>query len=133
MASFSGATISTSVPDIILASPVAIFTTLFRPFIWETRKPIMLFSALESLVLLIATLYVLFKCRIFKFFYYIFGDPYLFFCFVFTMILGIIIGFSTFNFGTLVRYRLPILPFYFFMLLYIYTKNNDAAAKRSLV
>lgn len=126
MASFSGATIGTSLPDIILSSPVAFFTTLFRPFIWDTKKPVMLFSALESLVLLLATLYVLVKCHVYKFFFYIFSDPYLLFCFVFSVTLGIIIGFSTFNFGTLVRYRLPILPFYSFMLLAIYIKNKEA-------
>ena len=86
----------------------------------------MLFSALESLILLLATVYVLVKCHVYKFFYYIFSDPYLLFCFVFSVTLGIIIGFSTFNFGTLVRYRLPILPFYSFMLLAIYIKNKEA-------
>ncbi len=124
-ASFTGAALDNSIPGILMASPIAIFTTLFRPFLWETQKPIMLFSALESFLSLLATLFVLVKCRVWRFFYFIFSDPYLFFCFVFTMALAVIIGFSTFNFGTLVRYRLPILPFYFFMLLHIYIKNKE--------
>ena len=129
MASFSGGAVSNNLNDIILGSPVAIFTTLFRPFIWETKKPMMVFSALESLIMLLATIYILVKCRVWKFFYYVFSDPYVFFCFVITLVLGVIIGFSTFNFGTLVRYRLPILPFYFFMLLSIYLKTKAPLKK----
>jgi hypothetical protein len=129
--SFAGTTSSNSLSEIILKSPIAIVTTLYRPFVWETQKPIMLFSALESLLSLLATIYVLIKCRIWKFFSHILNDPYLFTCFSFTVVLGIIIGFSTFNFGTLVRYRLPVLPFFFFGLIYIYIKNKEATLKLS--
>ncbi len=123
MAGFTGVTISESPINIIMESPIAVFTALFRPFLWETRKALMLLSAIESFLTLIATLFIFVKCRGWKFFLYIFTEPYLFFCFVYTILLGAIIGFSTFNFGTLVRYRLPILPFYFFMLLFIYLKT----------
>lgn len=129
MAGFSASDIEINLPNIILRCPVALSTTLFRPFLWESKKPIIFFSALESLLMLLATLYVLLSCRILRFFYYIFTDPYLLFCFTMTLLLGIIIGFSTFNFGSLVRYRLPILPFYFFMLLRIYFLNKAATAK----
>ena len=123
LAGFTGVTISESPVDIILESPIAVFTSLFRPFLWETKKALMFLSAIESLLTLLATLFVFVKCRGLKFFLYIFTEPYLFFCFIYTILLGAIIGFSTFNFGTLVRYRLPILPFYFFMLLFIYLKT----------
>ena len=125
MASFTSSAVNNSLSDLAINSPVAILTTLFRPFLWETKKPLMLFSALESLLSILATLYLLIKCRVWKFFYYILTDPYIFFCFIFIVILGIIIGFTTFNFGTLVRYRLPVLPFYFFMLLAIYIKTKE--------
>jgi hypothetical protein len=123
---FYNADIDISIPGIILRSPLAVFTTLFRPFLWEVRKPIMALSALESFLALLATIFVLIKCRVLKFFYYIFTDPYIFFAFIFSAILAVIIGLSTFNFGTMVRYRLPVLPFYFFMLLSIYLKNKEA-------
>ena len=129
MAGFSASDIEINLPNIILRSPLSLSTTLFRPFLWESRKPIIFFSALESLLMLLATLYVLLKCRVLKFFYYIFTDPYLLFCFTMTLLLGVIIGFSTFNFGSLVRYRLPILPFYFFMLLRIYFLNKAATTR----
>ncbi len=123
---FSSVNADISIGGIISRSPLAVFTTIFRPFLWEVRKPIMVFSALESFLALLATLFVLVKCRFFKFFYYIFSDPYIFLAFIFSMILAVIIGLSTFNFGTLVRYRLPIFPFYLFMLLSIYLKNKEA-------
>lgn len=126
MASFTSTTVNSSISDLVINSPVAILTTIFRPLIWETKKPLMLFSALESLLSILATIYLLIKCRVWKFFYYILTDPYIFFCFIFVIILGVIIGFTTFNFGTLVRYRLPVLPFYFFMLLSIYIKTKEA-------
>ena len=132
MAGFGTVDVEINLPNIILRSPLAVFTTLYRPFLWESNKPIMLLSALESALILLATIYLLIKCRVGKFFLYIFTDPYIFFCFIFSIILGVIIGFSTFNFGTLVRYRLPILPFYFFMLLSIYVKNK-AAHKATLL
>jgi hypothetical protein len=131
MASFTGSDFDASIGGILVKSPAAIFTTLFRPFLWETRKIIMLFSSLESFLLLLVTLYVLFKTRITGFFYYVFSDPIIFFAFTFTILLSAIVGFTTFNFGTLVRYRLPILPFFCFMLLAIYSKHkNDTLLKK---
>ncbi len=126
---FSNIDADISLPGVILRSPLAVFTTLFRPFLWESNKLVMLLSSMESFLALLLTLFVLIKCRLWRFFYYIFADPYLFFCFIFTLIMGVIIGLSTFNFGTMVRYRLPVLPFYFFMLLYIYMKNKGDRKK----
>ena len=126
IAGFGTADTDISLGGILLRSPLAVFTTLFRPFLWESGKMVMFLSALESLLTLALTIFVLVKCRIWRFFYYIFNDPYVFFCFIFTVLMGVIVGLSTFNFGTLVRYRLPVLPFYFFMLLGIYLKNKEA-------
>jgi len=124
-ASFESTSEIGSLSDIVVNTPQAIFTTLFRPFLWEVKKPIMALSAIESFIGFLATIFVLFKCKIRSFFFYIFTDPYILFCFIYSMALSIIIGNSTFNFGTMIRYRLPIIPFYLFMLLYIYIKNAD--------
>ncbi len=125
MAGFKEADFDFTLTGIILRLPQKVGSTLFRPFIWETHKPIMIFSALESLLMLLTLLYVMVKCRPFRFFYYIATAPELFFSFVFIVMLAAIVGFTTFNFGTLVRYRLPILPFYFFMLLSVYKKYQQ--------
>ena len=106
---------------LLLHSPVAIFTTLFRPFIWESRKIIILFTSLESMLLLLTTLYLLFKLRFFGFFKAIFSNSYLLFCFVLSLLFALIIGFTTYNFGTMVRYKIMLLPFYYFMLVQLYS------------
>lgn len=112
--------IDASLSGLLLHSPVAIFTCLFRPFIWESRKIIILFTSLESMLLLLTTLYLLFKLKFFGFFKAIFGDRYLLFCFVMSMLFALIIGFTTYNFGTMVRYKIMLLPFYYFMLVQLY-------------
>ncbi len=38
----------------------------------------------------------------------------------FAIVLSFFIGLTTANFGALVRYRIPLLPFFVFMLLYVY-------------
>lgn len=128
-AGFNTVNVDISLSGIILQSPLAVFTTLFRPFLWESSSLVMLFSALESFLTLCFTIYILARCRVWKFFYYIFTDAYLFASFIFVMLMGIIIGLSTFNFGTLVRYRLPVLPFYFFILICIFLKIRQAKSE----
>jgi len=39
------------------------------------------------------------------------SDPALLFCVSFIFVLGISIGLTSFNYGALVRFRIPLLPF----------------------
>ena len=118
---FSG-TLDLSPEQMLLTAPSVIFTTLFRPYLWESRKIIMLFSSLEALITLIFTFFVLWKTRVWGFFVYTFNNPITFFCFIFSMLFAALIGFTTFNFGTLVRYKIIFLPFYFFLLISSYSR-----------
>jgi len=127
-ASFTETDFDFSFSGIVLRSPSAISTTLFRPFLWESNKPIMWFSALESLMTLLFTLYIVVKSKVFGVFRNIFNDSFVFFSFTYVIVLASIIGFSTFNFGTLVRYRLPVLPFYYFLLIRIYFSQLERKA-----
>ena len=111
-----------SVGGMLLHSPVAIFTCLFRPFIWESRKVVILFASLESMLLLLSTLYLLFKSRFYGFFKALFSNQHILFCFVLSILFALIIGFTTYNFGTMIRYKIMLLPFYYFMLVQLYTK-----------
>ncbi|MBK8495618.1 MAG: hypothetical protein IPL50_11740 [Chitinophagaceae bacterium] len=60
--------------------------------------------------------------RFFGFFRQIFGNNYLLLSFVFSMLFALIIGFTTYNFGTMIRYKIMLLPFYYFMLVQLYTR-----------
>lgn len=113
--------IDASVTGMILHSPVAIFTCLFRPFIWESRKIVIFFTSLESMLLLFSTLFLVYKMRFFGFFRAIFSNQYVLFSFVLSIIFAMIIGFTTYNFGTMVRYKIMLLPFYYFMLVQLYS------------
>jgi len=112
--------IDASLSGMILHSPVAIFTCMFRPFPWESRKIMILLTSLESMLLLFSTLFLIYKLGLFRFFNAIFADPYILFSFLISMLFALIIGFTTFNFGTMVRYKIILMPFYYFMLVRLY-------------
>lgn len=132
-AGFSIGNINPSIGGLILKSPQVIASCLFRPFLWESRKLIILFAALETFFILIATLFVFFKTRIVGFFYYSFNDPFRLFCFVFSMLFALVIGYTTFNFGTMARYKIIFLPFYFFLLINIYTVQNEKRERKTVI
>ncbi|MBK8519594.1 MAG: hypothetical protein IPL54_01500 [Chitinophagaceae bacterium] len=121
--------IDASITGLILRSPIAIFTCLFRPFIWESRKIFILFSAFESLLLLFCTLFVIIKLRFLGFFREIFNNPFVLTSFFIAVLFALIIGFTTYNFGTMARYKIVLLPFYFFTLVYLYTAHPNRAKK----
>ncbi len=102
--------------SIISKIPVALGNALFRPYIWEARKLNILMSALENAVILLFTIYVFVKGRLFIPLIKIFTNQLIFFSFVFSFLFAILIGLTCFNYGSLVRYKLPIMPFYCFML-----------------
>lgn len=93
--------------------PAAINVSLFRPFLWEVKNPLMLLAAIESMIIFILTIRLVIK----KKFLSIFSDPFLVFCLGFSIFFAFAVGVSTFNFGTLMRYKIPFIPFYLLVLL----------------
>jgi hypothetical protein len=96
-------------------APQAINASLFRPYLWEVRNPLMLLSAIESFVFFLFTLFVIARLRL-KIFHTL-SDPYIIFCFTFSLTFAFAVGVATFNFGTLTRYKIPMLPFYMLALI----------------
>lgn len=117
-----GAQFDGTFSGLIKISPLAIATTFYRPFIWEAHKISQLMAAVESLILMFFTLYVLFKSKFFGFIKLILSDPLIMYCFLFALVFALFVGASTLNFGTLVRYKIPCLPFYSISLFLIYEK-----------
>ena len=109
-------------------APQAIITALFRPYLWEVINPLMLLSSIESLALLLLTIYVMWKAR-WKLFSYV-DHPDVLFCLVFALVFAFAVGVSTFNFGTLSRYKIPMMPFYLLSLgiIYAYSKRDRKLA-----
>lgn len=101
-----------SLSGIVSKIPVAINAAIFRPYLWEVGSPTMLISAFENTILMVVIVVMLFKIGVFRFFNYLFKDPYLIFSLIFTITLAFGIGLSTANFGALVRYKIPFAPFF---------------------
>ncbi len=103
----------------------AIWVTLFRPYLWEVKNVVMMLSAIESFLFLLLTLYVLLKSGIRFIFKYIFASPVIIFCFTFSIAFSFAVGISTYNFGSLVRYKIPMIPFYLagLFILHYYAKR----------
>ncbi|MBW8051270.1 MAG: hypothetical protein FVQ77_13195 [Cytophagales bacterium] len=98
--------------SIISNTPKAVFIALFRPFLWEVRNPVMLLSALECTYFLLLTISIIWKLGFLKFFQIINKEPYVIAALLFTLIFSVGIGLTSGNFGTLVRYKIPMLPFF---------------------
>jgi len=113
--SFDIGKIDGSVSGLLSKFPAAVIAGLFRPFLWDASNPIMLFSALENTFLLLMFLRVFFKNGL-QFFPRIFGNPVLVLSFVFSIFFAFALGITTANFGALVRYKIPAIPFFLSML-----------------
>ncbi|MDB5268403.1 MAG: hypothetical protein JWP58_1443 [Hymenobacter sp.] len=112
-------------------APQAIVVALFRPFIWEARNPTMALSALEASYFILLTLRIFWRVGFFKTIGAIGSVPVLTMCFVFSLIFAISVGISSGNFGTLVRYKIPLMPFYLSGLYILQSITVPKAAART--
>lgn len=101
-----------SIGSMAKLAPQAIGTALFRPFVWEVRNPVMLLSALEATFILLFTLRIFWRTGVLRTFSIIGQNPILLLCFIFALVFAASVGISSSNFGTLVRYKIPMIPFY---------------------
>jgi len=91
---------------------LAIFATLFRPTLLEAKNPLMLLSALENTYILVLTVFLIIRLKFFGFFRVIGEKPLLLFSLLFALFFAFSVGIATSNFGTLVRLKIPCIPFY---------------------
>lgn len=104
--------------------PASLTVTFFRPFLWEANKPIILLSALQSLFFLLVTVYLILRMRIIYFFSSFFKSPQAIALMGFSLFYGMVVGFTSYNFGALDRYKIPCLSTYMLALLFILDKYN---------
>ncbi|WP_207432379.1 hypothetical protein [Sabulibacter ruber] len=109
---YSIGTFDGSIGSIIRVAPQAIVVALYRPFLWETRNPVMLLSAIEAFIFLYLTLRFFYRTGFFKTLSLIKSKSILTFCMVFSLVFAFGVGTNSGNFGTLVRYKIPLMPFY---------------------
>ncbi len=114
-------------------APKAINVTLFRPYIWEARKPILIPAALEGLISLFLTIRLLYKSGFIRFTRLILTNPEVQFCLVFSLIFAFSVGFTSYNFGSLVRYKIPLMPFYFIALFILADREKQEEIKEKTI
>lgn len=112
----------------LTVAPSALYASFYRPTFLDARNAQMILSALENFILLGLTVIVLIKNRVIGAFSLLFKNPLILFCFSYSLILAILIGLSTSNFGALIRFKIAFAPFLTstLVLLYILTKNKKA-------
>jgi hypothetical protein len=113
-----------SFASMLLLAPAAINVSLFRPYLWEVNNVLMLFSSLEALVMLIITGTLIARRPVS--FFRSFSDPSVLFCFAFSITFAFAAGVSTYNFGSLARYKIQMLPYYLIGLVLVenYIRRN---------
>jgi len=113
----------------IRLAPQSFVVTYFRPFPWEVRNPVMLLSALESFGVLLYFFYAVIVIIKFKP-KFLFNPPRVVMVFtLFALVFGIAIGMTSMNFGTLVRYKIPSLPFFVAgMIILVYESKRKRSA-----
>lgn len=106
---------------------LAIAATLFRPYLWDAKNPVMLMSALENTYIMILTIFLLIRLKFWGFFTLIGKNPLILFSVLFSLFFAFSVGIATSNFGSLVRLKIPCIPFYvssLFALKYFYQQKN---------
>lgn len=95
--------------SMMINAPWALFSGLFRPFVWEADNVFQLLAAIENLFILMVTLTSFKSVR-----HLIASENRLLVLsiFVYAVALCIFLALSTPNFGTLSRYRIGFLPFF---------------------
>lgn len=109
--------------------PAAVNVALFRPYLYESSSAMILITALESTFMMLFTLYVLLKVGILRTLRFAFGCPEIALCFIFALLFAFAVGFSSYNFGALARYKIPCLPFYAASLIMILHRHRLAKAE----
>lgn len=102
----------TSLAGQLSLAPVGALSALFRPFPFEVRNSLMAASALEMGVLSFLLARAVVGAGAPAIFRRTVDSPLLLSSIVFALLFGVAVGLTTTNFGTLSRYRVPMLPFY---------------------
>ncbi len=101
-------------------SPQALMNTIFRPYVWEVKSPMMLMAGAENLLFIIFIL----LCIIFIKPLSTIRWEYVLFCLSFVVIQFLIIGETTPILGAIARYKVPALPFLLITFLLLLDKEK---------
>jgi len=121
-----GGQIEYTLTGVLKLAPEALSHTYIRPFFWEARNISMLFTAAESFLIfilfLISMRYYIMNPDLRRFLH---NNHIVVFLFVFSLIFGFTVGFTSYNYGALARYKVPSQICFLFLLFYIVKKGRE--------
>jgi len=101
--------------SMVLNSPWAIFSGLFRPFLWEADNILKIVISVENLIIFVLCIFSLIRIKeIFITHHKLLTIS----VFIYTILLCVFLALSTPNLGSLSRYRVGFLPFFVFLISY---------------
>jgi hypothetical protein len=106
----------------LVFAPIGLVFVFLRPTLFEVQNVPMAASAIETGICILLVLRVVFRAGFSRPLRWMLRDPNLAVACVFVLMFAVSIGLSTTNFGTLSRYRAPMMPFYATMLLALNTR-----------
>lgn len=104
--------------------PAALNVTFFRPYLWEASNPVVFLTAIESTLIFLLFIIVMFKTKL-NLRKYLKSETLLKSLIVFVVIFGFAVGFTSYNFGALGRYKMPVMTIFVFTLLFVYQKQKE--------
>lgn len=112
--------------------PAAVNVTLFRPYFWEVKNVAMVASAVESFIMLLFTLFIFVGLGFFRVIKLLGKDPFLLMSFTFAIFFAFAVGFTSYNFGALARYKIPCIPFFVASLLILNYRVKEIKLKKKM-
>lgn len=101
----------------LVLAPLALITALFRPFIFESKNILMFINSFETTAVTYLFLMAVLRGRYRQFIDRVLSTPILAFSVSMSLVFALAVGLASTNLGTLSRYRMPMLPFLFTVLL----------------
>lgn len=130
-ATYSLGEVDYSAIGILSKAPAALNVTFFRPYLWEVSNIVVLLASIESTILFLFFLYLIYKLRL-NFIRITWKYPMLITFAIYCVIFGFVVGFTSYNFGALGRYKIPVFSLFVFILIFLYSKltaTKDSVAK----
>ena len=121
-----------SVTSIVRTIPAALNVTFFRPYFWEASGFIVLIAAFEAIVFLGLFLRMLWLSKL-NLIRFLTSNPFLTGMLFYVTIFGFAVGFTSYNFGALARYKMPIISLFGFTVVYLSYVASQARIKESQV
>ena len=116
-----------NVADLARIGTTNIFYFMFKPFVWESRKPMQLIQSIENIVMA----WIFLKLFLLKRKYRV-KSEFLRFLTIYIIIAFAIYGMVVFNFGTAVRYKFPFVLVFIVFYYYELVRNQPLILKEKI-